>query len=63
MPLLSLPFSGGWPSESEVGWGTAVRRFDPRKEPTPILPEVGEGSIMFIANTEKMFNFISLRKD
>jgi len=34
---------GGWPSASEVGWGTAVRSVEGSKNPTLALPKNGEG--------------------
>ena len=43
-PLGNLPprLRGGWPSESEVGWGPRAQRAR-KKEPHPALPEDGEG--------------------
>jgi hypothetical protein len=38
---------GGWPSESEVGWGSRPLRT--KEDPHPALPEDGEGKTNFSA--------------
>src|SRR5712672_2739136 len=44
--LILIPprLRGGWPSDSEVGWGPPARSIEEsKKEPHPALPENGEG--------------------
>jgi hypothetical protein len=53
----------GWPSESEVGWGLGRGLREESKNPTPTLPEVGEGEEHYetVAGLRRYFPVLTSR--